>query len=150
MKKWCFPILRLLMYATFMVIVTVSAGVLQPPPAGATTRFGGAPSVMSEWDGGTSLIKVRIHCKGKALNRVKLAVTIAGWWVAELKANASGAPITVGFTASASAGVNGGAGCPAGMGTGVLLSIVVCISVMVSGSPVEVRLKSVARMTFRP
>src|SRR6266511_5474424 len=110
MKKWCFPIPRLLMYATFMVIVTVSTGVPQPPPAGATTRFGGAPLVMSEWDGGTSLIKIRIHFMGKALNRVKLAVTMAGWWVTELKANTSGAPVTVGFTASASAGDNGGAG----------------------------------------
>src|SRR4051812_5494222 len=129
----------------------VRLGVVHAPPAGASGRLGGWPAVRASWPPGAPggcLSSVRIHLSGKALEIVKVVVTSGGRLVVLLNASAAGRHDTIGFTRSAIAGVGGGgAAAPAGSGVGVLWSIAwLWNSVIESGRPVRVWLKSVSRM----
>src|SRR5689334_3084419 len=122
------------------VIVTVisSVGVVQSPPAGATTSPGGNGAlVISMLRGTGSLITTSFHDNGKSLKRVNVATAVGGSVVTELNASAGGATDTTGLIASARAGESGGADPPGGIGAGVLLSITWCVSTIVSGRPVK-------------
>src|SRR4051812_46077089 len=110
------------MNSAVMVTVTVSTAPLQLPPAGETLRPGGSPLVTSVCRCNDSLISVSIHFSGCCAVNTNTTGSVAGIIVVELNAPAVGAGTTVGSTRSLSSGGDGGTGCPAEIGAGVLSS----------------------------
>ena len=138
------------MKAAVMVMVMVSGETAQTPPEGVTVNPDGCTLVLLLLTCSGSSICVSIHRNGCAAISVNVTVSVGGDIVVLLKARFAMLLETTGFTISAIGSAKGGAGWPSGIGTGELLSIIGWVSIIVSGNPVSVWLKSVARITLWP
>src|SRR5262245_46384480 len=96
------------MYAADSVNITVSAGLVQNPPAGMTTASGGCPKVKSSLEPGVRVTRVKTHFNGKAVKSVNVMATTDGNIVTLLNVTAAGLPTTSGGTMSSIEGGNAG------------------------------------------
>src|SRR6476619_5381589 len=124
------------MKAALIVAVTMRLGVVQLPPAGASTSPLGSPLVASMLAPNVVLSNVSVHYSGNAEVSVKVMAAIGGSMVVTVNGTAKGAATTAGGAQSSSSGEAVCDEASGGSGVGVLSSITAVVSTIAKGRPV--------------